>query len=116
MAADGSLSWIVAYDVRDPARLRRMGRLLSATGHRLQFSVFVCDLDPCALDRLRGAVAGIARAGEDDVRMYALTADTAGAWLGPLPSGEGVDIFGQPGLDLVRRWKSAPWGARKKNE
>lgn len=36
--------YLVAYDIRDPKRLRAVARVLEAYGHRLQYSVFVCDL------------------------------------------------------------------------
>jgi len=113
MMSSDTLSWIVSYDIRDPARLRRMAKLMGKSGHRLQWSVFACDLDRAAVTALRAAIAATASVEEDDVRMYALNRDSAGAWLGPLPHGEGIDLFGYPAIDLVRRWQSAPWGRSK---
>lgn len=37
--------YLLCYDVRDPARLRRTAKVAEAWGHRLELSVFVCDLD-----------------------------------------------------------------------
>jgi CRISPR-associated protein Cas2 len=36
--------YLVAYDIRDPKRLRAVHRLLKANGYPVQYSVFVCDL------------------------------------------------------------------------
>ena len=36
--------YLVMYDVSDPKRLRRMDRLISGYGYRIQYSVFLCSL------------------------------------------------------------------------
>ena len=38
--------WLVAYDIRDDDRLRRVYDIVRSHGERLQYSVFLCDLDP----------------------------------------------------------------------
>jgi len=38
--------WLVAYDIRDEGRLRRVHDIVRSHGERLQYSVFLCDLDP----------------------------------------------------------------------
>lgn len=35
---------LVMYDISDPKRLRRMDRLISGYGYRIQYSVFLCSL------------------------------------------------------------------------
>lgn len=45
--------YMVCYDVRDDARLRRVARLLEGYGERLQYSVFRCRLTPREEERLR---------------------------------------------------------------
>lgn len=37
--------WLVAYDIRDEWRLRRVHDVVRSHGERLQYSVFLCDLD-----------------------------------------------------------------------
>ncbi|MEZ5087953.1 MAG: CRISPR-associated endonuclease Cas2 [Tessaracoccus sp.] len=44
---------LIAYDIREPARLRRICKLMEAHGERLQYSVFVCDLTRTELTHLR---------------------------------------------------------------
>ena len=36
--------YLVIYDIADPKRLRRMDRLISGYGYRIQYSVFLCSL------------------------------------------------------------------------
>jgi CRISPR-associated protein Cas2 len=38
--------WLVAYDIRDDVRLRRVHGVVRSHGDRLQYSVFLCDLTP----------------------------------------------------------------------
>jgi CRISPR-associated protein Cas2 len=44
---------LLAYDVREPHRLRRVAKVLEGYGERLQYSVFRCKLSPKKLERLR---------------------------------------------------------------
>lgn len=46
---------LIAYDIREPSRLRRICKLMEAHGERLQYSVFICDLDRTELIHLRSA-------------------------------------------------------------
>lgn len=36
--------YLLCYDIRDDRRLRRTAKVAEGFGHRLQYSVFVCDL------------------------------------------------------------------------
>ena len=36
--------FVVIYDIADPKRLRRMDRLISGYGYRIQYSVILCSL------------------------------------------------------------------------
>jgi CRISPR-associated protein Cas2 len=38
--------YIISYDIRDDVRLRRVHSAMKGFGEPLQYSVFVCDLDP----------------------------------------------------------------------
>lgn len=44
-------SYLVAYDIRDPKRLRRVHKLMKAYGEPWQYSVFYCVLKD--IDRVR---------------------------------------------------------------
>lgn len=39
-------SYLVAYDIRDPLRLRDVHKTMKGFGDPMQYSVFLCDLDP----------------------------------------------------------------------
>ncbi len=45
--------YLIAYDVREPKRLRAVAKHLEGYGERLQFSVFRCRLTERELERLR---------------------------------------------------------------
>lgn len=48
--------YLIAYDIADPRRLRRVCTLMEDHGWRLQYSVFVCDLSRAELVDLEVAV------------------------------------------------------------
>lgn len=53
-------SWhLIAYDVRDPKRLRRVAHTLEGYGTRVQYSLFRCRLDRETLEKLRWELAKI---------------------------------------------------------
>lgn len=46
--------FLLCYDVRDDKRLRKAARVAEAFGYRLQYSVFLCDLNDVERVRLEG--------------------------------------------------------------
>ncbi|MFV0444413.1 MAG: CRISPR-associated endonuclease Cas2 [Planctomycetaceae bacterium] len=50
---------LIAYDIRDPKRLRHVAHKLEAYGTRVQFSLFRCRLDRRMLEKLRWELAEI---------------------------------------------------------
>ena len=63
--------YILAYDVRDPKRLREVAKRMKGNGLRLQYSVFRCRLTPRELERLRWELARIMDE-EDDLMVLPL--------------------------------------------
>ena len=45
--------YLVMYDIRSEGRLRRVFQVVSSFGDRLQYSVYICDLNPSEFIRLR---------------------------------------------------------------
>lgn len=45
--------YLIAYDISDPRRLRRVIKVMEAYGQRLQYSVFLCNLSGVELYRWR---------------------------------------------------------------
>lgn len=51
--SEAKLHWLVIYDIREPARWRKVYKLLRGYGQRLQFSVFRCGLTLREHEKLR---------------------------------------------------------------
>lgn len=59
--------YIVTYDVADPARLRKVFKLLKGYGDHLQLSVFRCDLSRLSLARLKAELTEVIDSQKDQV-------------------------------------------------
>ena len=75
-------TFIVAYDIRHPGRLRRLHRYLSKRARALQYSVFLAELSRPAKTRLLAGIGKIIDPKKDDVRLY------------PVPPGATIEIDG----------------------
>ncbi|MGQ0824575.1 MAG: CRISPR-associated endonuclease Cas2 [Actinomycetota bacterium] len=64
--------YVVAYDIRDEVRLRRVHKAMKGFGYPLQFSVFVCDLDTGERLDLKREVGEIMNQREDSVVLIDL--------------------------------------------
>ncbi len=60
-------SYIVAYDICDDKRLRKVFQVMRGFGDHLQYSVFECQLTPADVVRLRGELNKIIHHDEDQV-------------------------------------------------
>lgn len=82
-------TYIVAYDVCDPKRLRKVFRTMRGWGDHLQLSVFQCELSKRELVELRTALASIIHHDEDQVLFVDV---------GPVEGrgGESIRALGKP--------------------
>jgi len=64
--------YIVAYDIADPARLRRVHRIVRGFGDGLQYSVFQCDLSPAERVLLVEALTAAINHRDDSVLLIDL--------------------------------------------
>lgn len=64
--------YLVAYDIADARRLRKVARRLEGAGWRVQQSVFHCRLNWPDLGRLVKDLERLIRAEEDCIRIYPL--------------------------------------------
>ena len=62
--------YIIAYDIRQPKRLRRLHYYLKKRAIALQNSVFLIRADRDYLQRLEGDLKGLANTQQDDLRIY----------------------------------------------
>ncbi|MDE0268050.1 MAG: CRISPR-associated endonuclease Cas2 [Acidimicrobiaceae bacterium] len=70
--AAGRTRYIVSYDISNPKRLRRVHKTVKAFGWSMQYSVFICDLDPIELLMLKQEIAEIIHHSEDSVAFINL--------------------------------------------
>ncbi|MCY4175088.1 MAG: CRISPR-associated endonuclease Cas2 [Acidimicrobiaceae bacterium] len=81
--AAGRTRYLVSYDISDAKRLRQVHKIIKNFGWPMQYSVFICDLDPVELLLLKQDVGEIIHHGEDSVAFVNL---------GP-PANRGVECF-----------------------
>lgn len=70
MAVNRTRRWLVAYDVRDKRRIKRVHRLLTRVAVPVQYSVFAAVGSAAVMSRLAEAIKQLIDEREDDVRMY----------------------------------------------
>ncbi len=71
-------TWLVAYDICNPKRLRKVAKACEDFGLRRQYSVFVCRLTATALVRLKVRLYEIIDLREDQVLFVPLCHRCAG--------------------------------------
>lgn len=86
MALNQARNWLIAYDIVDPRRLRRVHRFLCAHAVPVQYSVFATRASPMGLGVMRAALAELVDAREDDVRIY------------PVPEPANLSVYGRKSL------------------
>ena len=72
-------SYIVAYDISDPKRLRRVATACEDYGYRRQLSVFLVRLSATDFVRLRNRLFELIKHDEDQVLFIPLCARCVGA-------------------------------------
>lgn len=70
--ASGRTRYIVSYDISDSKRLRQIHKTVKAFGWPMQYSVFICDLDPVELLMLKQEIVVIVHHSEDSVAFINL--------------------------------------------
>jgi len=69
--------YLISYDIADDRRRYRAAEAIKDYAHRVQHSVFECDLEPGELDALLERVEEAIDAGQDSCRVYRFCADCA---------------------------------------
>lgn len=70
MSISASRAWLIAYDIADPDRLRRVHTFLKRNAVPIQYSLFVARMNERALREVLAGVEERICAAEDDVRAY----------------------------------------------
>lgn len=68
----GRRRYLVAYDISDAKRLRRVHKAVTAFGWPMQYSVFIADLDAVEIFELRTQLGRIIHHTEDSVALIDL--------------------------------------------
>lgn len=95
MSTHQTKTWLVAYDICEPRRLRRVHRLLRKKGLAAQYSAFTVEADDAQIDAVLKALEAEIDVRVDDLRAYHLPASCpvwrlglqewpAGLWLEPV--------------------------------
>jgi len=66
--------WLVAYDIRDPKRLRKVWNTLRRWGEPVQYSVFECWLTEGQVEKLWKELGEVIETDEDRVHLWPLCA------------------------------------------
>lgn len=64
--------YLVAYDVRHPARLRKVFKTVKGYGASLQYSVFLCDLDGMEKTQMISDISAVMKHTEDSIAIVDL--------------------------------------------
>ncbi len=67
------LFYVVAYDIPNDKRRKKVSDLLEGYGKRVQYSVFECVLTQAKYDELRSKLRKRVKLSEDSVRFYPLS-------------------------------------------
>lgn len=67
------LFYVVAYDIPEDKRRKKIADLLEGYGKRVQYSVFECVLTQAKYDELRSQLKKKVKLSEDSVRFYPLS-------------------------------------------
>ncbi|MYG94115.1 MAG: CRISPR-associated endonuclease Cas2 [Acidimicrobiia bacterium] len=67
--AQGRKRYLVAYDIRDSKRLRKVHKTMLGYGWSMQYSVFICDLDVMELIAMKTELAEVIHHAEDSIAM-----------------------------------------------
>jgi CRISPR-associated protein Cas2 len=59
--------YLIAYDISEPKRLRRIIKIMEGAGQRLQYSVFLCDLSGMELAEWDAAIRAVVQLTEDSI-------------------------------------------------
>lgn len=94
-------SWIVAYDIADPKRLRRVHRVVRKFGVTMQYSAFSVVLTDAEMQGLLQALESIIDSKSDDVRAYHVPAHCKVWTVGCAAMPEGVVLDGASAATLL---------------
>ncbi|WP_200388040.1 CRISPR-associated endonuclease Cas2 [Thiocapsa imhoffii] len=104
---------LIAYDIRDPKRLRRIHRLLRKRAVAVQQSVFLIEADADTLAAIVEELRAHANTRTDDIRLYAIP-HPAALWTAGTQCEQGAGLYtAMPSRSATRgvgRWLKGLFG------
>ncbi len=100
------MGWLIAYDIADAKRWRKVYHLVRSVGFRLQYSLFWADIDAQTAHKLADELKSIIDPKADDIRFYPLDDDDEVLLAGPKPWPEGTMHAAARRFD--RCWRDVP--------
>ena len=94
-------SWIVAYDIADPRRLRKVHRLMQKFGVPMQYSAFNVVLSDPQIAALLVELEALIDERADDVRAYHLPASCKVWMAGSTALPDGVTLSAGQAADVL---------------
>ena len=91
------MRYLISYDVADDKRRYRVVEALKDYAHRVQFSVFECDLEEAEIEILLKRVKSAIKEKEDSCRVYRLC---AACWGEVVVIGKG-EPWEEPGAVII---------------
>lgn len=103
--------YLIAYDVRDPKRLRQVHYYLRKRALAVQKSVFAIEADPDLLSEVEAGLRARADGRKDDLRLYAVPGPGA-IWAAGRQASRlaGLHSARTEGGSRVRRWFQGLFG------
>ncbi|MEX1167650.1 MAG: CRISPR-associated endonuclease Cas2, partial [Hydrogenophaga sp.] len=93
--------WLLAYDIADPKRLQKVGRLMRKEGEPLQYSVYLLRGNRQRVQRLLDQLTLLINKKVDDLRVYPMGENTRIWGLGT-QFDEGGNVFTDEIIDRLR--------------
>lgn len=90
----GRRAWLLCYDIADPRRLQRVHRFVVQRGLRIQYSVYLVDMDRTAFLRMLEGLSRLVHHRCDDVRLYPVPRRCLAETLGQPLLHSGITLLG----------------------
>ena len=68
--------WLIAYDIKNPKRLAKVGRYINKEAVRLQYSIYMLAGTRRKMDEVSAELEKLINPKEDDVRIYPMGENT----------------------------------------
>lgn len=109
LAESSAQRWLLAHDIADPKRLRKVWRVMRKVGVPLQYSLYLLRGNRLAIDKVLDQLRDLIDNKSDDLRVYPLGENTRLWGLGTQFS-DGGNTLTDELIDRLRRQVSEPEG------